>query len=169
HECPLCGFIFESIDGGGDIPLGDFVMSEIDLLKRSSFRWCDLFGDDAALMANGFSAWAGVFFLNGRWYGVGAAKGVAPRLLAIGERMVGLAAADDWLNEHESDESAHMTRRWLSQPPTGRQLAYLPADYRRDFGLTRYHASALLSFQFNRAAIRSLVFGADEHDLARTA
>lgn len=169
HECPLCGFIFESIDGGGDIPLGDFVMSEIDLLKRSSFRWCDLFGDDAALMANGFSAWAGVFFLNGRWYGVGAAKGVAPRLLAIGERMVGLAAADDWLNEHESDESAHKTRRWLSQPPTDRQLAYLPADYRHDFGLTRYQASALLSFQFNRAAIRSLVFGADEHDLARAA
>jgi len=169
HECPLCGFVFESIDGGGDIPLSDFVMSEIDLLKRSSFRWCDLFGDDAALMANGFSAWAGVFFLNGRWYGVGAAKGVAPRLLAIGERMVGLAAADDWLNEHESDESAHKTQRWLSQPPTDRQLAWLPADYRHDFGLTRYQASALLSFQFNRAAIRSLVFGADEHDLARAA
>ncbi len=169
HECPLCGFVFESIDGGGDIPLSDFVMSEIDLLKCSSFRWCDLFGDDAALMANGFSAWAGVFFLNGRWYGVGAAKGVAPRLLAIGERMVGLAAADDWLNEHETDESAHKTQRWLSQPPTDRQLAWLPADYRHDFGLTRYQASALLSFQFNRAAIRSLVFGADRQDLARAA
>jgi DNA repair protein RadD len=24
--------------------LADFVMSEIDLLKRSNFRWCDLFG-----------------------------------------------------------------------------------------------------------------------------
>lgn len=170
HECPLCGFVFDSIDDdGSDIPLSDFVMSEIDLLKRSSFRWCDLFGDDAALMANGFSAWAGVFFLNGRWYAVGAAKGIGPRLLSIGERMVCLAAADDWLNEHESDESAHKTRRWLSQPPTDRQLAYLPADYRHDFGLTRYQASALLSFQFNRAAIRGLVFGADEHDLARAA
>lgn len=169
QECPLCGFVFDSIDGNDDVPLGDFVMSEIDLLKRSSFRWCDLFGDDAALMANGFSAWAGVFFLNGRWYAVGAAKGIEPRLLSIGERMVCLAAADDWLNEHESDESAHKTRRWLSQPPTDRQLAYLPADYRHDFGLTRYQASALLSFQFNRAAIRSLVFGADRQDLARAA
>jgi hypothetical protein len=45
------------------VDLADFVMSEIDLLKRSSFRWCDLFGDDAALMATGFEAWAGVFFL----------------------------------------------------------------------------------------------------------
>ncbi len=170
QECPLCGFAFESIDdNGGNVPLCDFVMSEIDLLKRSSFRWCDLFGDDAALMANGFSAWAGAFFLNGRWYAVGAAKGVEPRLLAIGERMVCLAAADDWLNEHESDESAHKTRRWLSQPQTDRQLAFLPADYRHDFGLTRYQASALLSFQFNRAAIRSLVFGADGQALARAA
>lgn len=170
QECPLCGFVFDSIDDdGGNVPLGDFVMSEIDLLKRSSFRWCDLFGDDAALMANGFSAWAGAFFLNGRWYAVGAAKGVEPRLLSIGERMVCLASADDWLNEHETDESAHKTRRWLSQPPTDRQLAYLPADYRHDFGLTRYQASALLSFQFNRAAIRSLVFGADRQDLARAA
>jgi superfamily II DNA or RNA helicase len=170
HECPLCGFVFESInDAGGDIPLSDFVMSEIDLLKRSSFRWCDLFGDDAALMANGFSAWAGAFFLNGRWHAVGATKGIAPRLLSIGERMVCLAAADDWLNEHESDESAHKSRRWLSQPPTDKQLAWLPPDYRHDFGLTRYQASALLSFQFNRNAIRSLVFGADGQGLARAA
>ncbi|HHV68565.1 MAG TPA: DEAD/DEAH box helicase [Ochrobactrum intermedium] len=170
QECPLCGFVFENIDDdSGDIPLSDFVMSEIDLLKRSSFRWCDLFGDDAALMANGFSAWAGVFFLNGRWYALGANKKTEPRLLSIGERMVCLATADDWLNEHETDESAHKTRRWLSQPPTDRQLAYLPADYRHDFGLTRYQASALLSFQFNRNAIRSLVFGADGQDLARAA
>jgi superfamily II DNA or RNA helicase len=169
RECPLCGFVFDAVEDGGDIPLSDFVMSEIDLLKRSSFRWCDLFGDDAALMANGFSAWAGAFFLNGRWYAVGAAKGIEPRLLAIGERMVCLAAADDWLNQHESDESAHKTRRWLSQPPTDKQLAYLPADYRHDFGLTRYQASALLSFQFNRNAIRSLVFGADQHELVRAA
>ena len=170
QECPLCGYVFEGVDDSdGDIPLSDFVMSEIDLLKRSSFRWCDLFGDDAALMANGFSAWAGVFFLNGRWYGVGAAKGIRPRLLSIGERMVCLAAGDDWLNEHESDESAHKSQRWLNQPPTDKQLAWLPTDYRHDFGLTRYQASALLSFQFNRAAIRSLVFGADEHDLARAA
>ena len=30
--------------------------TEIDLLKRSSFAWIDLFGADDALMANGFNA-----------------------------------------------------------------------------------------------------------------
>ncbi|KQY13200.1 DEAD/DEAH box helicase [Rhizobium sp. Root482] len=163
-ECPLCGHLWERPEGGEAAPLGDFVMSEIDLLKRSSFRWCDLFGDDAALVANGFNAWGGVFFLGSRWYGVGGLQKQRPHLLALGERTVCLAAADDWLNEHESDESAHKTRRWLNEPPTSRQLAFLPAEYRQDFGLTRYQASALLSFRFNRDAIRSLVFGAADAD-----
>lgn len=157
-ECPLCGHVWER--GGDGEPLGDFIMSEVDLLKRSSFRWCDLFGDDAALVANGFSAWGGVFFLNGRWYGIGGLQRQRPKVLAIGERTVCLAAADDWLNENESDETAHKTRRWLNQAPTEKQLAHLPPEYRQDFGLTRYQASALLAFKFNRGAIRSLVFGA---------
>ncbi len=160
HECPLCGHVWERADAGEIAPLGDFIMSEIDLLKRSSFRWCDLFGDDAALIASGFNAWGGVFFLNGRWYGIGGLQKQRPHLLAVGERTICLAAANDWLNEHESDETAHKTRRWLNQPPTDRQLAFLPTEYRQDFGLTRYQASALLAFRFNRDVIRSLVFGA---------
>ena len=159
-ECPLCGHVWERADAGEVAPLGDFIMSEIDLLKRSSFRWCDLFGDDAALIASGFNAWGGVFFLNGRWYGVGGLQKQRPHLLAVGERTICLAAANDWLNEHESDETAHKTRRWLNQPPTDRQLTFLPTKYRQDFGLTRYQASALLAFRFNRDAIHSLVFGA---------
>lgn len=170
RECPLCGHAF-TCDDASDAPqpLGDFVMSEIDLLKRSSFKWCDLFGDDAALVATGFTAWAGVFFLNGRWYAVGGRQGQPTTLVGAGERMVCLASADDWLNEHESDETAHKTRRWLSQPPTDKQLALLPMEYRQDFGLTRYQASALIAFQFNKSAIHRLVFGADRETLARAA
>lgn len=168
-ECPLCGYLFSAAGAGGGGQLGDFAMSEIDLLKRSSFQWCDLFGDDAALVANGFNAWGGVFFLNGRWYAIGGGRGNNPRLLGIGERTICLAAADDWLNENETDESAYKTRSWLKQPPTEKQLAYLPAEYRQDFGLTRYQASALLTFRFNRSAIRSLVFAAEQTGLGRAA
>lgn len=149
--------------------LSDFVMTEIDLLKRSSFQWCDLFGDDAALLANGFNAWAGAFFLEGDWHAVGGGKGLPTRLLAVGERLVTLAAADDWLNTHESDESAHKTERWLREGPTDRQLAFLPAERRADLSLTRYQASALLTFQFNRQAIRTLVCSARADALGRAA
>jgi DNA repair protein RadD len=169
-ECPLCGHAFGADDdeeGGGEDatprdPLSAFVMTEIDLLARSNFQWADLHGDGAALVANGFKAWAGVFCLNGRWYAVGGAQNRPAHLLAVGEQMVCLAGADDWLNNNETDESAHKTRSWLTQPPTDKQLAYLPAEYRMDYSLTRYQASALLTFHFNRGAIRRLVFGADQ-------
>ena len=163
--CPLCGHTFESGGGGEAEPLSDFIMSEIDLLKRSSFQWCDLFGDDAALIANGFHAWGGIFFLAGQWHAVGGKQRDRAHLLAIGERGICLAAADDWLNEHETDESAHKSKSWLHQAPTDKQMAYLPQGRRGDFSLTRYQASALITFQFNKAAIKALVRGA--HDDAR--
>ena len=155
-ECPICGYEF----GGGAMPIGNFVMSEVDLLKRSSFRWADLFGDDAALIANGFHAWGGIFFLDSRWHAVGGAKQQQPRLLSVGERAVCLAAADDWLNENETDESAHKSRGWLNQSATEKQLRYLPAECRHDYGMNRYQASALLTFRFNKSAIRRLVMSA---------
>lgn len=159
-ECPLCGHVWERQAKDIEV-LSGFVMSEIDLLKRSNFRWCDLFGMDDTLMATGFNAWGGVFYLSGRWYSVGGAKGLRPHLLAVGDRTVCLAKADDWLNEHESEDSAHKSRRWLNQPATDKQLQYLPPEMRTDFGLSRYQASVLMSFQFNKRAIQNLVLGAD--------
>jgi len=82
----------------------------------------------------------------------------------VGERTVCLAAADDWLNENETDESAHKTKRWLNQAATDKQLQYLPAEYRQDFGLTRYQASALLTFTFNKGAITKLVTASASSD-----
>ncbi len=161
-ECPLCGHVWEKQDNPSRGVLDHFVMSEIDLLKRSNFRWCDLFGSDDALMATGFNAWGGIFFLNGRWHAVGGAKGHTTQLLAVGERTVCMAKADDWLNDHESEDSAHKTRRWLNESPTPKQLQYLPPELRADFGLTRYQASALLSFRFNRNAIVRLVNAAND-------
>ena len=136
------------------------MMTEIDLLKRSSFAWVDLYGTDDALMATGFAAWGGIFWLDGVWYAIGGAKGERPHLLGVGERTVCLAQADDWLNTHETDESAFKTRSWLRQPPTEKQLQYLPAECRHDFGLTRYRASALMTFGFNKRAIRQLIAAA---------
>jgi DNA repair protein RadD len=164
-ECPLCHEIFPRDEAGpspehGDGTLKDFLMSEIDLLKRSSFDWVDLFGDDAALMAAGFHAWSGIFWLDGRWHAVGGAKGLPPRLLGIGERAICLAQADDWLNDHETDESAFKSKGWLTQQPTAKQLGWLPPECRQDYGLTRYHASALITFRFNKRAIQRLVHAA---------
>ena len=172
-ECPLCGEAFpreiaETDEGGDATQLSGFIMSEIDLLKRSSFAWVDLFGDDAALMANGFNAWGGIFYLDGRWHAVGGSKGRALRLLGVGERTVCLAQADDWLNEYETDESAFKSKGWLKQAATEKQLQYLPPAFRQDYGMTRYRASALMTFGFNKREIRQLV-GRASPDIGRAA
>ena len=159
-ECPICGDAFDEEEGGPGVtatPLSGFLMTEIDLLKRSSFEWVDLFDTEEALMATGFNAWGGIFWFEGQWYAVGGRKNAATRLLGIGERSVCLAQADDWLNEHETDESAFKTRGWLNQPATEKQLKYLSPEARSDFGLTRYKASALMTFGFNQRDIGRLV------------
>ena len=166
RECALCGHVWEKTKGEDIVELSDFVMSEIDLLKRSSFRWCDVFEDNAAFMATGFEAWAGVFLLNGHWYGLGGRKRIATRLLGKGDRTVCLAAADDWLNTHETEEAANKSKRWLSQAATPQQLKFLAPKYRHDFGLTRYHASCLLAFQFNKKDIQQQVFRAANREAA---
>lgn len=165
RECPICGEVLVEDEGetlevahGG--ALSGFLMTEIDLLKRSRFEWVDLFGTEDALLATGFSAWGGVFWLDGLWYGIGGARGAQPQLLGIGERSVCLAQADDWLNDHETDESAFKTRAWLTQPATEKQLQYLSPAARSDYGLTRYKASALMTFTFNKRAIRGLIISA---------
>lgn len=169
QECTLCGYSFvaEETDSEEEFAgkeknqgLEDFVMTEIDLLKQSPFLWIDPLEDHSALIATGFNAWAGVFYLNGTWYAVGASNHVQPRLLAISEKFVALAAANDWLNSNESDASAHKSKRWLEQPPSEKQLAILPQKYRMDFSLTRYQASVLITFQFNRKKIQKLIFDA---------
>lgn len=164
-ECPLCGEAFPreeegAGDGSSSAPLSGFMMTEIDLLERSSFAWVDLFGNDDALMAAGFKGWGGIFWKDGVWYAIGGARGVRPHLLGVGERAVCLAQADDWLNTHETDETAFKTRGWLGQPPTENQLKYLPPECRHDFGLTRYRASALMTFGFNKHGINQLINGA---------
>jgi superfamily II DNA or RNA helicase len=163
QECALCGYEFFSSAatgeaGAGDepLPLENFSLTEIDLLKRSSFRWIDLFDDDAALMASGFSAWAAIFWLGGYWHAIGGFERDV-QILGTGERTVMMAVADDFLNERETSESAHKTRRWMNEPASEKQLALLGEAVRFDFSMTKYRASCLLNFRFNKGRIRQLV------------
>ena len=73
-------------------------------------------------------------------------------VIAAGDRAVCLARADDFVNAHESAETAHRTRAWTKQPPTDRQVAYLPPAV-CGTSLTRYEASCHLARRFNRRSI----------------
>jgi DNA repair protein RadD len=154
-ECPICGHTFDRT-GREKRGVSSVQMMEINLLNRSHFQWADLFGDDASFISGGFDAWGGVFYGYGTWHSIGGRKGSEVRLLTTGSRIVCLSSADDWLNEHETDETAFKTRQWLNEPPTTKQIARLPLDSRLDFNLTRYRASARITFEANKNKIASL-------------
>jgi superfamily II DNA or RNA helicase len=148
-ECPLCGFAFEFVPGESDVTLDkeDFAMTEIDIFDRSPFLWVDVDGQKRSFMATGFNAWSSVFF-NRQWHAVGGLQKQPATVLAMGEKSICFAAADDWMNCHETDDTAHKMRGWLNLPATDKQLQYLP-EYQNEDGLTRYKASALMNLKFN--------------------
>jgi DNA repair protein RadD len=145
RECPFCGHEFPVAK---EKTLDDFGMTEIDLLARSSFQWCDVNGDGSVLTATGFVAWGAVLELNGLWHTVGGAEGREPQVLYVGDRIASLASADDWMNSNETEEAAHKSRRWLQSPPTPKQLQYLPKSVLNS-PITRYKASCILNLRFN--------------------
>ena len=162
NSCPLCDYEFAS-GGEADSPgeLSGFIMSEIDLLtQRSNFEWCDIFGDSAALMASGFNAFAGIFFLNDHWYCLGGTD-LGIKILSFGSQEICLAQADDFLNENETADNAHKSKSWLKQTASTRQLQCLPLAYRNDYSITKYKAANLLKFYFNKSSIQKLLFEAD--------
>jgi hypothetical protein len=159
RQCPICGDELEKRDRSGESevqPLSYVEMVEINLLERSQFQWVDLFVDDLSFYSGGFNAWGGVFCTGSDWIAVGGNNFSNAQLLMRGDRVQCFAAADDWLNEYETDDTAHRSRSWLDEEPTQRQLAVLPSKERLNFNLTRYRASALISFNKNKSAIREI-------------
>jgi hypothetical protein len=153
-ECPLCGYQWERQPKERS-DLHDFVMTEIDLLAKSNFKWIDIWHDESALMATGMEAWAGIFWWQGLWHTVGGSKNEL-RHLGIGDRIVALALADDWLNDHETDNSAYKTKRWMKEPASIAQLTALRRDP-ADVSLSKYQAACRITFNKNQRAIQHLV------------
>jgi len=164
-ECPICGheFVAPERAGGSDNEEGPEVVSnvameEVNLLDSSPFRWCDLFGSGKVMIASGFEAWATVCSADGeRWVGLGKLKDEREvRRLAVGDRVLTLAAADDFLRMNESDDAAKKNRRWLNDPATSRQWELLQRLGYGDgtmLAFTKYSAACTLNFFWNRGLI----------------
>lgn len=158
-ECPLCGFQWEREEKEKSV-LGQVVLTEIDLLAKSNFKWVDIWGDDNALMASGFDAWTGMFYWKGLWHAIGGTRD-SLKHLGVGERLVALALGDDFLNDHEDTNSSHKAKRWLREPATEKQLTRLGlAPF--DTSVTKYQAGCMLTFRINKRAIMNMVTDAED-------
>jgi len=155
RECPFCGYEFAAKNEAKP-ELGDFAMAELDLLKRSPFKWCNIKDDGSVVIATGFDAWGGIFRQGERWCALGGLRKEHAKLLCIGERTACLASADDWLCLNETEDAAHKSRRWLRQPPSEKQVLYLPQGC-KNFPSTRYEAACMLTHAFNRRSIQQVL------------
>ncbi|GAO98027.1 ATP-dependent RNA helicase DbpA [Caedimonas varicaedens] len=158
HECPLCGYDFRATatdeqDARKPLTREEFVMQEIELIKkRSPFMWIrPPEKESKVLLANGFNVWSGAFFYNGQWVALGAFKKQPARILATGEQNVCLSAANDFMNLHESEQTAHKSKDWVYLPPSEAQLKWIP-EY-RDRKINRYEAGGLMTLKFSKKHI----------------
>ena len=160
-ECPLCCYEFPREEAGGDLLGGeadtirDFKMVEIDLLKSSPYRWEDIWDDDSILVASAFDSWAIAVWYYGQWHAIGGTKGEGVRHLAVGDRVLSIAAADDYLREHGDRQSAAKSRSWLNRPASEKQLALLGLQPMQALGINSYRAACMLTWKFNQRGIQA--------------
>lgn len=134
--------------------LSEFRLSEIDLLQMSPYRWESMF-EGLCWIACAFDAWAIVVRYDSRWIALGGKKGQPMRVLGDNEdHVLSLVSADDYLREEGNSEDAAKTKRWLSLPPSDRQLELLGLTPMTAMGMTRYRAACSLTWVFNERAIK---------------
>ncbi len=158
RECPMCGHEMERPEP--EI-LEDFVLTEVDLTERSPFRWVDLFGNGACLSASGFNGFALIANVDGLCIAVVKKKDGKTRVISIGTKRQVTAAADDFMRQNETGDSAKKTKRWLNDAVSLKQRELLgkygiiisPID----FSWTKYRAACMLNYVWNKAFIDNLV------------
>jgi DNA repair protein RadD len=174
RDCAICGFAWPRDEsgalvapgaGGDDAPrtrdgLAEFVLTEVDLLADSPFRYETLFDG----LVRSHPAWThGRRSSTSAMCGmpIGGAKDVGIAHLADqGDRLLAMAAADDFLREHGDATGANKAKRWLSEPMTAKQMELLRLQPMQALGITKYRATCLIQWKWSEKAIRRLLEGA---------
>ena len=172
RDCAICGYEWprpEDEDtapavgaAGGDpakqrTGLDDFILTEVDLLADSPFRYEALF-DGLVSIASALDAWAVVVCYGTHWHAIGGSKEAGIHHLADnGDRLLSMAAADDFLREHGDADMANKAKRWMAEPPSQKQLSMLALDPMSAMGMTKYKATCLIQWRFSERAIRKVL------------
>lgn len=161
-ECPICGYAWTGGGGGkreDEHGTGgtDIELVEIDLFKRSPFKWCDVFGAGKVMVASGFTAKVFVVSRDGEtFHAFGLRDGQFLTRLTTNKRHLALSVADDFMREYENSDSAKKSRRWMKDPVSEKQMdALAKIGYPKTSALsfTKYSAACLQSFHYNLRAI----------------
>jgi len=164
RTCPLCSFRFEKEK---ELAPEEVNLMEFDLVNQSPFRWISLFDSESLRISSGFAAWAGIFSPDGgdTWHALGKLSLEKPiHKLAVGGRLQALASADDFLRNHETNDAAKKSKRWLNDFASSKQIQFLrqlgydiKTDPLGNCEYNRYSASCHINFSLNRHAIEKAI------------
>lgn len=170
--CP-CGHEFpvstSSGGGGSSGPneiLENFVMSEIDILQDSPFKY-ESFYDGRVMLCFGFTYWAAVIhYQDNRFYAIGAEanneKATSYKLHVLNSSdnyLMALQSADDYMRTKGNKTDARRVARWLYEPPTLKQLQILNNN-EGIISMSKYRASCGIQFKFYGTQMRAVIQGA---------
>ena len=165
RECVNCGFEFGIKER---TELHDFVMTEYDLMQLSPFMWIQPFTNSDAMMAMGFSGFVIIVPIEREdevieedevkddfWVAIVKDNNMkTTRTVSIGDKMIAMRAADDFLREIEDSSAANKSKRWLNQQATPKQREHLERQGVdvgiMDFSWTKYRAACALNFLWNQ-------------------
>jgi DNA repair protein RadD len=167
-DCPICGAEIprpemEPVETGNGrdedavTPLADFVMTEIELVKRSPFKWEEFF-DGLVTVANGLDAWVAVINYRSRWVAVGGSNESGMSVIADnGDRLLAMACADDFMRQYGDTDAARKSKRWVNAKPSDKQLQYLGVPPMTAMNMSRYRASCAITWKKMERAIKARV------------
>ncbi len=159
--CSICGYEFKvetDLSGFYDV-VEEFRLIELELIKKSPFRWVELFSTSKIIVCTGFNAWACVCSKDEQdWFAFGgiSAEKKSVSLLDISTRRNAIASADDFMRQNEKERSAKKTALWMQQPASVKQYELLNKIGIKNLGLTKVEAAAYLTFKFNQHKIEKL-------------
>ena len=161
--CPACDHIFDGVarrqkEAEERGALEDFQLTEVEILEMSPFRW-EGFWDGMVTIASAMTAWACVVQHDGKQYAIGGKDGqTGADLIGItGDRLQAIASADDYLREHGDKDASRKSKRWLTEPPSDKQLIQLGLDAITSMGMTKYRATCALTWKWRERHIKAKV------------
>ena len=131
-------------------------------MDRSPFRWVNLFGNDSCLAATGFDCFALIAEVDGLSMAIVKRAKSRVRLIAVGTKRQAMAAADDYMRQNESGDTAKKTKRWLNDRPSAKQRESLEKYGVNvsimDFSWTKYKAACMLNYVWNKQFVDQIVY-----------
>ena len=158
RECPLCGYEFGQQEKE---VLEDFIMTEVDLMDRSPYRWVDLFDNGRCMSASGFNGFGMVAHLDDISIALVKRSNGKLRVVSVGTKEQAVASADDFLREIEDSDGARKGKRWLNEGVTPKQTQALSncgvIVRAMDFSWNKYKAACWLNYLWNKKDIDNKV------------